>query len=82
MMHKIQVTKSWMGKQIIKAHTKLYTRINGDFAEMTGKTWIFVAIVGLVFFFGPKIYTLVFGGVSSSLSTTSSNFGNLQDYAG
>lgn len=49
--------------------------IRASLEEMTGRGWIFVAvIVGVVLLLGPMAISLVKTNVGSSLNTVSSNF--------
>jgi hypothetical protein len=50
-------------------------RMPASLEDMTGKAWIFVAVIAAVLMvFGPEAINLVKGAVGSSLNTVSQNF--------
>ncbi|MFD1676063.1 hypothetical protein [Alicyclobacillus fodiniaquatilis] len=53
--------------------------LRGDLPEMTGKAWLFVAIiVGVVLIFGPMALHIVTNALGGSTNTINNNFNLVQ----
>lgn len=67
--------KSWLLRQGVRLHLLSRRALSGSLEEMTGRAWIFVAVViGIVMVFGPMIVNLVSGSLGNSINTVSSGF--------
>ncbi|MCL6633553.1 MAG: hypothetical protein K6T63_13095 [Alicyclobacillus herbarius] len=70
----VQAMKGFFNRQVFR-WVVCEGRLPASLEDMTGKAWIFVAVIAAVLLvFGPEAISLVKGAVGSSLNTVSQNF--------